>query len=112
MVQVDGVGGAFQIVGCKPRQVQGLRVVAVEGIGGSVEVADAFDELIQEGGVRGTQGTICTEQAVGFAATHGLSGHLGALGQVARLHALGVVGPAHADSPQRQPWGTRGVGGP
>lgn len=111
MVQVDGVGGAFQVVGCKPRQVQGLRVVAVEGIGGSVEVGDAFDELIQEGGVRGTRGTICAEQAVGVAATHGLSGHLGALRQVTCLHTLGVVGPAHADSPQRQSGGARAVGG-
>ena len=110
-VQADGVGGALQVAGRKPRQAQGLRVVAVEGTGGSVEVADAFDELIQEGGVRGTQGAICTAQAVGVAATRGLPGHLGALRQVACLHPLGVVGPAHADSPQRRSGGAPPVGG-
>ena len=111
VVQEDGVGGALQAAGCKPRQAQGLRAVAVEGVGGSVEVADAFDELIQEGGVRGTQGAICTEQAVGVAATRGLRGHLGALRQVACLHPLGVVGPAHADSPPRRSGGAPPVGG-
>lgn len=73
-------------------------MAAVTGIGGSVQVVDAFDELVQEGGAGEVRGTIPTEQAAGAALESGLSGHLGAY-QVTCFCVLGVAGPAHADSP-------------
>lgn len=110
-VQADGVGSVLQVVGGEPRQAQRrLGAVGVEGIGGSVEVVDAFDEVVQESGARGPRWTICAEQAVGATTASELSGHLAASGQVARLYTLGVVGLAHADSPHRKSRGSGVVG--
>lgn len=53
-------------------------MAAVTGVGGSVQVVDALDELVQESGAGGVRGTISTEQAAGAAVESRLSGHLGA----------------------------------
>lgn len=74
--------------------------MGVKGIGGSVKVVDAFDELAQEGGARGVRGTICAEQAVGSATTRELLGHLGAVRQMPCLCTLGGVRLARANSPR------------
>lgn len=73
--------------------------MGVKGIGGSFKVVDAFDELVQEGGASGVRGMICAEQAVGFATTRELLGHLGAVRQMPCLCTLGVVWLARVDSP-------------
>lgn len=52
-------------------------MAAVTGIGGSVQVVDAFDELVQEGGAGEVRGTIPTEQAAGAALKSGLLATLG-----------------------------------
>lgn len=47
-VQVERVGSSFQAGGHQLRQAQSFGVAAAENVGGSVQVVDAFDELVQE----------------------------------------------------------------
>lgn len=84
--------------------------MGIDGIGGSVKVVDAFDELVQEGGAIGAGGAIRTEQAAGAAAASGPPGQLGAVREVAGLYTLGIVGATHADFPQWKPGGAGAVG--
>lgn len=53
-LQVERVGSSFQAGGRQLRQAQGFGVAAAENVGGSVQVVDAFDELVQEGRAGGT----------------------------------------------------------